>query len=179
MSLPQKPPVPHYSFGVLLVLLIRVYRRLRQRAKIPPLCLYSTSCSEHVEEVAHADGLLAALRAVRGRLAACRPGYRIVHDGTVWWVECIDGSRISSEQASSLVKEEARRMGGAGETSPPNAAEVDTPADPGRISPGSSSSFASPLRPLRRFLGLRSLAVSRTPGCRLRRRYQRAHGKTR
>lgn len=127
MPLPRKLRIAHPSLGgAFLVVVIRAYRRLRQRVDVPPLCLFSTSCSAHVEGVARTDGMLAALGAMRGRLAACRPGYRIVLDGTVWWVECIDGSRIPSGQASSLVKEEARQLGDAGEKPGPCAAEVDT-----------------------------------------------------
>lgn len=127
MPLPRKLRIAHPSLGgVFLIIVIRTYRRLRQRVDVPPLCLFSTSCSAHVEGVARTDGLLAALRAMRARLAACRPGYRIVHDGSVWWVECIDGSRILAGQASSLVKEEARQMGDPNERRGPRAEEVDT-----------------------------------------------------
>lgn len=90
-----------------LIRAIRGYRRVARRIPHRRACLFAVSCSRHAELVAREQGFHAAMRAVRARLAACRPGYSFEYVGVRWTVRCTDGSAIADEDASPAVHDEA------------------------------------------------------------------------
>lgn len=91
----------------MLVAAIRLYRWLARRIPWSRNCLYGISCSRHVERVAREAGLRAAVRAMRARWAACRPGYSFEYSDKSWRLRCADGSVIPPADASPVVHQEA------------------------------------------------------------------------
>lgn len=90
-----------------LVAAIHLYRWLARRLPRSRSCLFATSCSRHTERVARDEGIGGAVRAMRARFAACRPGYSFEFRGARWQVRCVDGSVIADTDASSPVHAEA------------------------------------------------------------------------
>lgn len=90
-----------------LLAAIRLYRWLARRLPWSRRCLFATSCSRHTEKVAREEGAGAAVRAMRARFAACRPGYSFEFGDARWQVRCVDGSVIADIEASPVVHAEA------------------------------------------------------------------------
>lgn len=61
----------------ILLGLIHTYRRYI-KPYYPKTCLYKESCSIYVERVARQDGFRAGIKALRYRIANCKPGYIIL-----------------------------------------------------------------------------------------------------
>lgn len=64
-----------------LVGAIHLYRRIARRIRWRGRCLFAVSCSRHAERVAREEGAGVAMRAIRARFAACRPGYSFEFGG--------------------------------------------------------------------------------------------------
>lgn len=92
----------------ILIVTIRVYRLIFSRITRVRSCLFDTSCSRHVEQVARESGFRAAVTAMRLRLSACRPGYSFEYDSAEWWITCRDGQRIRSIDVSPVLVAEAK-----------------------------------------------------------------------
>lgn len=118
------------------VLALRAYRRLAAPVRARRRCLFAVSCSHHVESVLRTNGLRPAWRALRDRLAQCRPGYVFVltptnaggiagRDGSVGVdasasagcpggvagmegpaMRCVDGSLVPVAELSAVVRAE-------------------------------------------------------------------------
>lgn len=91
----------------ILVAAIQLYRWVARRVRWSRRCLFAVSCSRHVERVARDEGAGAALRAIRARFAACRPGYSFEFRDAGWQVRCVNGSVIADADASAAVHAEA------------------------------------------------------------------------
>lgn len=91
----------------LLVAVIHLYRAAFRRCPRSRSCLFAISCSLHVERIAVEQGFLSAVRAMRARLAACRPGYMFEYERDCWHAICVDGSTIAADDASEVVGQEA------------------------------------------------------------------------
>ncbi len=90
-----------------LVAAIRLYRWVARRIRWSRSCLFAVSCSRHAEQVAREEGAGVAVRAIRARLAACRPGYSFEFAAAGWQVRCADGTVIADADASTAVHAEA------------------------------------------------------------------------
>lgn len=91
----------------MLICFIAIYRIVAARIPRSRQCLYSISCSRHVEGIARDSGYRPAWRAMRIRLAACRPGYAFHFETNTWFALCVDGSMIPETEASEVVRKEA------------------------------------------------------------------------
>ena len=92
----------------LFVAAIHLYRLISRHFPRDRSCLYSTSCSRHVERVARERGFSEAVAAMRLRFSACRPGYAFEYDDVQWWIVCQDNQRIPAAEASPPLVEEAK-----------------------------------------------------------------------
>jgi putative component of membrane protein insertase Oxa1/YidC/SpoIIIJ protein YidD len=90
-----------------LVGAIHLYRWVARHLRWSRRCLFAVSCSRHAEQVARAEGAGVAVRAIRARFAACRPGYSFEFGGAGWQVRCVDGSVIADADASTAIHAEA------------------------------------------------------------------------
>jgi putative component of membrane protein insertase Oxa1/YidC/SpoIIIJ protein YidD len=91
----------------LLIAAIQLYRAVAWRIPRTRDCLFVISCSRHVERIAAERGFWPAMRAMRARFAACRPGYSFEYEGCGWRAMCVDGSVIAAADASNVVRHEA------------------------------------------------------------------------
>lgn len=90
-----------------LVAGIRCYRATLGRVPRRAVCLFSTTCSRQVEQIARAHGVRAGLRECRSRLRACRPGYTFEFEGDAWCIVCVDGTTHTAAELSAAVHVEA------------------------------------------------------------------------
>lgn len=90
-----------------LVAAIHFYRWMARRIRWSRRCLFAVSCSRYAEQAARAHGAGVAVRAIRARFAACRPGYSFEFGCAGWQVRCVDGSVIAAGDASPVVHAEA------------------------------------------------------------------------
>lgn len=93
--------------GYAFILAIRCYRATLARIPRRSSCLFSPSCSNHVEHELRVAGARAGVRAAKHRLAACRPGYVFEFDEAAWWIRCVDGSEHRPDDLSPAVHAEA------------------------------------------------------------------------
>ena len=97
-----------YRFGV------RPFRRRH--------CLFSESCSTHVERITRVNGIRAGIASFRERFRQCRGGYRYLDceqsDG--YCLVCADGTRF---QASALSNALLSRLNGVFEVPPTQVAK--------------------------------------------------------
>lgn len=93
-----------------LVVAVRLYRSTVGRLPRRASCLFATTCSRHVEDVARTHGLRAGARECRARLAACRPGYAFEFDDHDWRILGADGSIHRSVELSEIVHREAAQL---------------------------------------------------------------------
>jgi streptomycin 6-kinase len=74
-------------------------------------CLFAKSCSRHVYDLARAEGGGAALRGLRERFRACRPGYRLLEardgDGAAL-LRLADGRVVRLEEMSDALRDTLR-----------------------------------------------------------------------
>lgn len=90
-----------------IVAAIHLYRWVARRIRWSRRCLFAVSCSRYAEVVTREEGAGAAVRAIRARFAACRPGYSFEFGDEGWQVHCVDGSVIAEADASTAVRAEA------------------------------------------------------------------------
>lgn len=89
-----------------LIALIKLYRIVATPLRGRSRCLFAVSCSRHVENVVREKGVRAGIAAAGERFAACRPGYSFRIDGIGWSIECRNGTRIESLDASAILRGE-------------------------------------------------------------------------
>jgi len=96
-----------------LLLAIRIYWLLWPRSRRRQ-CLFAESCSVFVYRHARQLGLLAGLRALRGRIKHCRSGWEIctTADGIGLGLHLVDGTVIpEAEWHLPCWRHSARRLG--------------------------------------------------------------------
>ena len=98
----------------IIIAAILVYQRVAPRS-LRERCIFRHSCSNFVLEGARQQGWLEAIRRLRQRIRACRPGYSRIdtstkrYDGPIL-VRLIDGSVIDVDDLSERVKSEVNLM---------------------------------------------------------------------
>jgi hypothetical protein len=92
---------------LLLLGTIRAYWRL-----VPPqrrrACLFAESCSRHVYDVALVEGGIAALRRLKARFRACRPGYALLtvrDENGAALLRLADGEIVRLDEMSDAVRD--------------------------------------------------------------------------
>ena len=86
----------------ILTIIIQIYWKIWPAQYKRP-CVFEESCSHHVYRVTSQNGLVAGIRALLRRFKLCRAGYTVVpsHAGVV--VRLVDGTIITSDEASSAI----------------------------------------------------------------------------
>jgi putative component of membrane protein insertase Oxa1/YidC/SpoIIIJ protein YidD len=68
-------------------------------------CLFSESCSKHVERIIREKGMRAGISSFRERLRQCRGGYKYLYceqsDG--YCLVCADGTRFQASSLSNIL----------------------------------------------------------------------------